>query len=694
MNLMRIYMKMFVKSKLLSIVIVIFIFTGYLNLEDLPAANSQTKTTEKITDKNQAATKPSKKSFKRDSLLKALGALQDHIDGKRVLDDAAIDNYKKTIGKHGKLLGSDEKTIRGAFDVVSAYDKVHGPLFINGIKLKREGDPGHLKPTATDIHWAIFTLMQEILKGVYTAGNVERYADLLDGYKFACSSDFPGAVDSPSDPKAVYTVKVNASYPPVQGRAGNKFAREATGAYLAPGSIATVTVPDSLVDKGFMVRVGGHSRVHLNTRMVRRLIQISTTYPITDRQVRVANPLGGGIYIEVPIKADAGIVEVSIQNAVRSPYFSAKSFDKATNKKWCDVERNQPAPWADFQSDRFMMLVPSSWIRKLDDPVSLIADWDKAMDVCNDLMGLPQVQGREWLYITVDQQPMITGQMKPGYPTSNQGYDPKKDYKGLSDNYLIRGPQYAPHWVFHELGHDYRFVKFRGDEETAVNLLFTAVLNKGFSVGIDTAFSRSKDDRPFSTIDHAAMAWMTCTTFGKGLPMSLQLQRYQSQGFAKYVDIARLFGWDVLGEFWKEMNKDHEVSSRELLKLENDELILRLSKAADADLTPLLKFWGAHPEKPDELKKAIAEAKLQKSSKVYDTLERYKTLPPADNSALRKFATQWWGNDLKPNHMNLQSKTEHIEQLTAYNEKSAETIRKVVQNIIEEYFPDGRPEDK
>lgn len=688
-------MEISLKSKFLTAGILIFIFTAYPNLKDLTAADDQIKALGKRAGANHSVNKSKNKSFlKTGDLIGALKALQDHIEGKRVLDAAEIDKYKKIIEKHPKLLGRNDKTIHAAFAVVRAYDKVYGPLFVNDIKLKRVGDAGHLKPTATDIHWAVFTVMQQIIKGVYTSNGIAKFADLIDGYKFACSKDFPGEVDPPSNPKAVYTVKVNASYPPLKGRTGDKFAREATGAYLAPGSIATVTVPDSLVDKGFMVRVGGHSRVHLNTRMVRRLIQISRTYPITKKQVRVANPLGGGIYIEVPIKADAGIVEVSIQNAVRSPYFSAKSFDKTTNKKWCDVERNQPAPWADFQSDRFMMLVPSSWIRKLDDPVSLIADWDKAMDVCNDLMGLPQVHGREWLYITVDQQPMITGQMKPGYPTCNQGYDPKKDYHGLADNFLIRDPQYAPSYVFHELGHDYRFVKFSGDEETAVNLLFTAVLNKGFGVDIDTAFSKSKDKRPFSTIDHAAMAWMTCTTFGKGLPMSLQLQRYQSQGFAKYVDIARLFGWDVLESFWKKMNQDYEIPARDRVWLKNDELILRLSKAAGTDLTPLLKFWGAHPEKPDELKNAIQKAKLPKSAKVYDTLERYKKLPPADNAAFRKFAKQWWGNKLKRTHMNLQSKTEHIEQLTAYNEKSAETIRKVVQNIIDEYFPDGRPKDK
>ena len=54
------------------------------------------------------------------------------------------------------------------------------------------------------------------------------------------------------------------------------------------------------------------------------------------------------------MEADAGEVEVTVTGAVRSPYFSAKSFHTTTLQEWQDAERNHPAPWADFQSDKFM----------------------------------------------------------------------------------------------------------------------------------------------------------------------------------------------------------------------------------------------------------------------------------------------------------------------------------------------------
>ena len=101
---------------------------------------------------------------------------------------------------------------------------------------------------------------------------------------------------------------------------------------------------------------------------VKRLDRVSLVYPIDATETRVANPLGGGIYIEVPqYVTNVGVVDVGIRNAVRSPYFSAKSFHATTLAEWRDTERHHPAPWADFQSEKYMMQVPTSWIYALDD---------------------------------------------------------------------------------------------------------------------------------------------------------------------------------------------------------------------------------------------------------------------------------------------------------------------------------------
>ena len=84
--------------------------------------------------------------------------------------------------------------------------------------------------------------------------------------------------------------------------------------------------------------------------MIRRLDRSSLLYGIDSTETRVASPLGGGIYIEVPEHADAGIVDVQIKGAVRSPYFSAKRFHSTSLAEWQNTERHHPAPlWERFQ---------------------------------------------------------------------------------------------------------------------------------------------------------------------------------------------------------------------------------------------------------------------------------------------------------------------------------------------------------
>ena len=302
-----------------------------------------------------------------------------------------------------------------------------GPLWVARGGFNRRG-----KPPANDLHWTIYNVMQNIMDRVYTAKNVARYGDILNGFKFGCSAHFPGTVEPPADPNAALTVKINGSYLKPFKHAlmhEERPARRPTGAYLAPGTIATVKVPQSIVGKGYQVRVGAHSWDNARKPRILRLDRSSLVYSIDRTEVNVASPLGGGIYIEVPMKADAGIVEVTISNAVRSPYFSAKPFHRTSLAEWQNVERKHKAPWADLQSEKFMMQVPTSWICKLDDPVALMKNWDAAMDALNDLMGLPRVWGKETMYLQVDLQNR-SRVFAPGYPTVNGRYDPRKRKQG------------------------------------------------------------------------------------------------------------------------------------------------------------------------------------------------------------------------------------------------------------------------
>ena len=118
---------------------------------------------------------------------------------------------------------------------------------------------------------------------------------------------------------------------------------------------------------------------------------------------------------------DVGVVDVNIANAIRMPFFSSKSFDTTTLDNWNTKESKFGAPWADFESDKFMMTVPSPWIKAMTrDPLTVMNEHDAAMNVISTLTGQPLLRPSQKtiLYVGVDTKFRSSANV-PGYPVSN-----------------------------------------------------------------------------------------------------------------------------------------------------------------------------------------------------------------------------------------------------------------------------------
>jgi hypothetical protein len=630
-------------------------------------------------------------------LSSALTALKNHINGTSLLSAAQILQKDSVIQNNDSLLGTSAAIITQAFDVVTLYDSIVKPLWINSATaagLSRAVTSGK------EIHYALFTLQQAIIDFVYASKNLTQYQAVLRGLGFKTSTYFPGACAPPADPTTAQSVTINASQPAIWGSPVMYYdepARRPTGCYAAPGSIVTVTVPAAMRNTGFNVRVGAHSWDLAAKPSMKRLDRVSTVYPITGAQTLVANPLGGNIYLEVPYKASAGIVTVTIANAVRSPFFSATAFHKTTAAEWLNTERTNPGPWADFESDKFMMQVPTNWIYKYGDPTPLMASWDTAMDGVSAFMGRPMVQPKTVLYMQTDV--VIRGSAYfPGYPQSNTPYTPTSDAKGSSTHWLLKGGRYADAVIFHELGHAHQFTKFAGETEAAVNLLYPAYQNSKFGVNLDTAFGMSFGNMPQISLDQASIMWMVTQNFRDGKPMDITNStknevRYQQRGYGKYIEIARLFGWDALNDFWYSVNQDYNKGITYPRNSDpTDNRILRMSRAAGADLRPLIHFWGVHPQRNDTLKPALVKEGLRPSSKIYDALIHYKSILPKSNQEFQAHA-----NIIYPKGIDGTGKNPDYGEgwysvwLTQYSTTHGTAGQAAVQAIIDLYFPTGRP---
>ena len=129
----------------------------------------------------------------------------------------------------------------------------------------------------------------------------------------------------------------------------------------------------------------------------RRLDRVSTVFKITSKTTTIANPLGGGIYIMVPYLADVGVVTVSVTGGVvEEPFFRKTSFDTTTAEEWerrCTAFRNgRAAPWADLETDYFMMTMPSAWVygRTGKEILELLERWDQTNLAMASTWGRPK----------------------------------------------------------------------------------------------------------------------------------------------------------------------------------------------------------------------------------------------------------------------------------------------------------------
>lgn len=572
----------------------------------------------------------------------ALERLQAHVDSKASLTASELETETARFVRNSVLLDTDTNLMRTALALVHSFEAQQGPLFMteatkNGFaRIGTDGD-------GLELVRSMAVIQQAVLETVFTPTNVQHCAsEVLADERFETADYFPGRAVAPSEPLRSYEVTVSASAPAFWGRPvafADAPVRRPTGLYLSPGSIAEVTVASELINAGYSVLVGAHTADHSNKSTLKRLDRVSLTFPITSKVTKVASPLGGGVYIVVPYLADLGLVKVSIRGVIEAPFFSMKSFDQTNLEQWKE-RRTAPGPWADFETDKFMMQVPSSWIYAYDDPKTLLLAWDKAMDGVSELMGFPpEKRNRTVLYQQVDVQ-IRHNVFGIGYPQVNNTYDPSSTSDaGNSKHWLLTDPTRFE-VDYHELGHAQLMSMFRGETEAIVNFPHAYVQHAKFGVDFEQAFQESFGPAYGAlgmSPDDAAINWMITDNFRNSKEMDYSNSsknefRYQQRGYAKYADLYRVFGWDAVRNFYHQEHLDYMAKTPSDGLHEVDSRILRLSVAAGADVTPLIHFWGIHPVDPALLKQKLASLGIGPSQALRAHLQRYKTMAPANNA--------------------------------------------------------------
>ncbi|MBL4874878.1 MAG: putative Ig domain-containing protein [Cohaesibacteraceae bacterium] len=535
----------------------------------------------------------------------AYTAMKDHITGTTSLTTEQLEIHFKSIEDDFKFVDfSEYKTELYAF--TSAYETAYTPLYQDGEK--------YLFDDLPVLDRTLQLAQMHILNTQFTPNNVSNMAGIM----FEHAAVIPGLVPADTPRVGYVQVEVNGSY---QTDIAAEIVDQSrvvrpTGYFLAAGDLVTITVPAEIIDKGLSIIAGVHFRNmdYGYIGAINRFPDISTEFSLNATTITIANPLGGGIYLKVPDGSNAGWFTMDISNAVKSPYFSYRAGKTTQVSDWLQQVADSGAPWADFESDKFMFTVPVSLLAGIENPDEIMDRWDAILDAWNIVAGRPLDRRRAEFYI-LDTR-LVTPAYGAGYPTVITIEEASRVDDPWNPLNVLIAP---PHRTFsHEMGHNqlHPTLNFGPDfnechaiEAETVNHTLALVANAlVYDMDIDEAFQNSFFGG--YTSDEATFDWIITTNFRNNLLMAYDesvpmddkdMHSYQFRSWAKYKDIAKLFGFEtglgkVNGMFYKAgQQQAGDACPERPFIVGRDEYIRAASEALGVNMAPLFHLWGIVP---------------------------------------------------------------------------------------------------
>jgi hypothetical protein len=380
---------------------------------------------------------------------------------------------------------------------------------------------------------------------------------------------FPGEVPAGSK-RATRTIAVDLAVP----------RWHSTGLYAVAGQPVAVVRESGPPIKGLHVRIGCHTDDIGGKDAWKRVPSIATRVPIEGDETVAASAFGGLVYIEVPKKTGvpaegpSRTATFTIRGAVAAPTWVHGT---TTLEEWRRVERRHPAPWGELISDRVIVSVPSSVLRDLDDPGEVMEIWNRVLDSCAELAGMP-TERRSPERMVPDVQ-ISAGYMHSGYPIMTH-LDVQERFVSASD--LLDGQ-----WGFyHELGHNHqsRDWTFAGTGEVTCNLFSLYVYDRVCGKGLDSD-GLHKAIVPAARREHIAGYSGSNADFDAW-------KRKPFVALTMYVQLAEAFGWDAYRAVFAEY-RDLPRSERPANDQEKrDQWMVRFSRHVQRNLAPFFDSWG------------------------------------------------------------------------------------------------------
>jgi hypothetical protein len=350
-----------------------------------------------------------------------------------------------------------------------------------------------------------------------------------------------------------------------------------TGLYAAAGEPVTVELPPGAERLGLKLRIGTTTCDNTRHDEWRRAPKVDIEVPLATNRVTISSPFGGLLYLVVPNGsprppgAEGRSVQVTLRNACQSVWFKK---GRDTPAAWRTSIRKIPSPWAEIESDKIVLTVPADVVRGLDDPLALLAFWEKIADQDARLTGLPP-ERRSAERFCADVQ-LCAGWMHAGYPIMV----PVSTAKDLVNLEKLR--KEGDWGFFHELGHNHQNGDwtFQGTGEVTVN--FFTLYNMEHACGIPPRKTRMGEEG----IQKKVRQWVA-----EGKPHDAWC-RDPFLALEVFVRLQQAFGWGAFERLFAEYRPLDAAQRPKSDADKRDQWAVRLSRVTGSNIAAVFDAWN------------------------------------------------------------------------------------------------------
>lgn len=349
-----------------------------------------------------------------------------------------------------------------------------------------------------------------------------------------------------------------------------------TGLYAVAGEPLTVTIPASAVGRGLSLRIGCHTDTIWHLNEWRRMPEITKSVRLDQARTVVGSAFGGLVYVDVPRGASLGTVEVQIAGAVKAPRYV---HGRTSRQAWRRI-REYPAPWAELETNNIIVTVPSSEIRDLDDPISLMNLWDEGMDAIAWLAAVPKERESPERFVTDIQ--ISAGWMHAGYPIMAFN---RAAPSLLDPRTFLRERVYDSWGPWHEVGHNHQsdLWTFDGTGEVTCNL-FTLY-------AIEQIAGLTFRDAPHPALNQQEARERRRQFFARGAPFD-EWRRDPFLALGMYYLVVDEFGWNAIRDSFAAYQTMPEAQRPRTDDQKRDVWMVTLSRTIGRNLGPYFQVWG------------------------------------------------------------------------------------------------------